>query len=43
LIQRADVAMYDAKRDGCSYSFYEDDDHEYDVTSLTLVAELPGR
>jgi diguanylate cyclase (GGDEF)-like protein/PAS domain S-box-containing protein len=40
LIQRADVAMYDAKRDGCSYSFYEDDDHEYDVTSLTLVAEL---
>ena len=40
LIQRADVAMYDAKRDGCNYTFYEDDDHEYDVSSLTLVAEL---
>jgi len=40
LIQRADVAMYDAKRDGCSYSFYDDDAHDYDVTSLTLVAEL---
>ncbi len=40
LIQRADVAMYDAKRDGCTYSFYDDDAHDYDVTSLTLVAEL---
>jgi len=40
LIQRADVAMYDAKRDGCSYMFYDDDAHDYDVTSLTLVAEL---
>lgn len=40
LIQRADVAMYDAKRDGCNYTFYEDDDHEYDVSSLTLVTEL---
>jgi diguanylate cyclase (GGDEF)-like protein/PAS domain S-box-containing protein len=40
LIQRADVAMYDAKRDGCTYTFYDDDAHDYDVTSLTLVAEL---
>jgi len=40
LIQRADVAMYDAKRDGCSYMFYDDDAHDYDMTSLTLVAEL---
>jgi diguanylate cyclase (GGDEF)-like protein/PAS domain S-box-containing protein len=40
LIQRADVAMYDAKRDGCTYSFYDDAAHDYDMTSLTLVAEL---
>jgi EAL domain-containing protein (putative c-di-GMP-specific phosphodiesterase class I) len=40
LIQRADIAMYEAKRDGLSHVFYDDSTHEHDVTSLTLVAEL---
>ncbi|MGH2888358.1 MAG: putative bifunctional diguanylate cyclase/phosphodiesterase, partial [Solirubrobacteraceae bacterium] len=40
LIQRADVAMYDCKRDSGSYTFYDESTHEYDVTRLTLVAEL---
>jgi EAL domain-containing protein (putative c-di-GMP-specific phosphodiesterase class I) len=40
LIQRADVAMYEAKRDGFNYVFYDDSAHDYDVASLTLVAEL---
>ena len=40
LIQRADVAMYEAKRDGFNYVFYDDSAHDYDVTSLTLVADL---
>jgi diguanylate cyclase (GGDEF)-like protein/PAS domain S-box-containing protein len=40
LIQRADVAMYDAKRDGSIYNFYDEGSHDYDLTSLTLVAEL---
>jgi diguanylate cyclase (GGDEF)-like protein/PAS domain S-box-containing protein len=40
LIQRADIAMYEAKRDGLSHVFYDDSTHDHDVTSLTLVAEL---
>jgi diguanylate cyclase (GGDEF)-like protein/PAS domain S-box-containing protein len=40
LIQRADIAMYEAKRDGFNYVFYDDTVHDYDVNSLTLVAEL---
>jgi diguanylate cyclase (GGDEF)-like protein/PAS domain S-box-containing protein len=40
LIQRADVAMYDAKRDGSSFAFYDESAHDYDLNSLTLVAEL---
>jgi diguanylate cyclase len=40
LIQHADVAMYDSKRDSASFTFYEESSHEYDVTRLTLVAEL---
>jgi diguanylate cyclase (GGDEF)-like protein/PAS domain S-box-containing protein len=40
LIQRADIAMYEAKRDGLNYVFYDDSTHDHDVTSLTLVAEL---
>jgi len=40
LIQRADVAMYEAKRDGFNYVFYDDSTHDYDVTSLTLVSDL---
>jgi diguanylate cyclase (GGDEF)-like protein/PAS domain S-box-containing protein len=40
LIQRADIAMYEAKRDGLSHVFYDGSTHDHDVTSLTLVAEL---
>ena len=40
LIQRADVAMYEAKRDGFNYVFYDDSVPDYDVTSLTLVSDL---
>ncbi|MGH2916637.1 MAG: putative bifunctional diguanylate cyclase/phosphodiesterase, partial [Solirubrobacteraceae bacterium] len=40
LIQRADVAMYDCKRDSAPFTFYDGANHEYDVTRLTLVAEL---
>jgi diguanylate cyclase (GGDEF)-like protein/PAS domain S-box-containing protein len=40
LIQRADIAMYEAKRDGLGHVFYDDSTHDHDVTSLTLVAEL---
>jgi diguanylate cyclase (GGDEF)-like protein/PAS domain S-box-containing protein len=40
LIQRADIAMYEAKRDGLGHVFYDDSTHERDVSSLTLVAEL---
>ena len=40
LMQRADVAMYDAKRDAGNYVFYDDNAHDYDLTSVTLVAEL---
>ena len=40
LIQRADIAMYEAKRDGLSHVFYDESTHDHDVTSLTLVAEL---
>ena len=40
LIQRADVAMYDSKRDNTPFTSYDEDSHEYDVNRLTLVAEL---
>jgi diguanylate cyclase (GGDEF)-like protein/PAS domain S-box-containing protein len=40
LIQRADVAMYEAKRDGFNYVFCDDSAYDYDVNSLTLVADL---
>ena len=40
LIQRADVAMYEAKRNGFTHAFYDDTGHAYDVANLTLVAEL---
>jgi len=40
LIRRADVAMYDAKRNGAMFTFYDEKVHECDVDSLTLVAEL---
>ncbi|HWD70282.1 MAG TPA: EAL domain-containing protein [Solirubrobacteraceae bacterium] len=40
LIQRADIAMYESKRDGLSHVFYDASTHDHDVTNLTLVAEL---
>ena len=40
LIQRADVAMYNAKRESASFCFYDADQNEYDPVRLTLVAEL---
>jgi diguanylate cyclase (GGDEF)-like protein/PAS domain S-box-containing protein len=40
LIQRADIAMYEAKRDGLGHVFYDESTHDHDVSSLTLVAEL---
>jgi diguanylate cyclase (GGDEF)-like protein/PAS domain S-box-containing protein len=40
LIQRADVAMYDCKRDSSTFAFYDAGTHEYDLNRLTLVAEL---
>ncbi|HEX4010801.1 MAG TPA: EAL domain-containing protein [Solirubrobacteraceae bacterium] len=40
LIQRADVAMYDSKRDSASFTFYDEASHDSDISRLTLVAEL---
>jgi diguanylate cyclase (GGDEF)-like protein/PAS domain S-box-containing protein len=40
LIQRADVAMYEAKRDNTSHSYYDAASHETDLSRLTLVSEL---
>jgi diguanylate cyclase (GGDEF)-like protein/PAS domain S-box-containing protein len=40
LLQRADMAMYRAKREGASYSFYDEDQAGNDPVRETLVAEL---
>jgi diguanylate cyclase (GGDEF)-like protein/PAS domain S-box-containing protein len=40
LIQHADVAMYEAKRESSGARFYDHDSHEYDISRLTLVGEL---
>ena len=40
LIQCADVAMYDSKRDSASFTFYDEASHDNDISRLTLVAEL---
>jgi diguanylate cyclase (GGDEF)-like protein/PAS domain S-box-containing protein len=40
LIQRADVAMYEAKRDSTSACFFDHESHQYDTNRLTLVGEL---
>jgi diguanylate cyclase (GGDEF)-like protein/PAS domain S-box-containing protein len=40
LIQHADVAMYEAKRESSGARFYDPDSHEYDIGRLTLVGEL---
>lgn len=40
LLQRADVAMYDAKRSQDGVAHYDSSRDEYDATKLALVAEL---
>jgi diguanylate cyclase (GGDEF)-like protein/PAS domain S-box-containing protein len=40
LIQRADVAMYEAKRDSATACVYSQGSYEVDVNRLTLVGEL---
>jgi diguanylate cyclase len=40
LLQRADVAMYVAKRSGNSYALYRPDDDPYDPSRLVLQADL---
>jgi diguanylate cyclase (GGDEF)-like protein/PAS domain S-box-containing protein len=40
LIQRADMAMYNAKRESAPFCFYDEDADECDPARLTLVAEL---
>jgi len=42
LLQRADVAMYDAKRNGRPYTLYAPDDDRHSVDRLTLMGELKG-
>ena len=42
LLQRADVAMYAAKRSGGSYAVYRAEDDPYDARRLVLRAELRG-
>ncbi|MCB0976875.1 MAG: EAL domain-containing protein [Acidimicrobiales bacterium] len=41
LIQRADVAMYSAKRSGKGIAFYDRDHDRSSVTRLTLSSDLP--
>lgn len=40
LLQRADVAMYIAKRSGNSYAIYAPDQDPYDVNRVVLMADL---
>lgn len=40
LLQRADVAMYDAKRSGASFHMYVPDDDHHSLDRLTLMGEL---
>jgi diguanylate cyclase (GGDEF)-like protein/PAS domain S-box-containing protein len=40
LIQHADVAMYEAKRDSGSACFFVKENQQYDINRLTLVGEL---
>jgi diguanylate cyclase (GGDEF)-like protein/PAS domain S-box-containing protein len=42
LLQRADVAMYDAKQESAGIAFYEGTRHTDDPVRLTLVGELRG-
>jgi diguanylate cyclase (GGDEF)-like protein/PAS domain S-box-containing protein len=41
LLQRADIAMYRAKRSGTTLALYGDDDEDDRLTTLTLSADLP--
>lgn len=40
LLQRADIAMYDAKRSGVPYRLYVADDDRHSLDRLTLMGEL---
>lgn len=40
LLQRADVAMYNAKRGGLGFSFYKAEQDEHSISRLGLVGEL---
>lgn len=40
LLQRADIAMYDAKRTGVPYRLYVPDDDRHSLDRLTLLGEL---
>ena len=40
LIQRADVAMYEAKKNSTRYAFYDINQDEYSISRLTLVRDL---
>ncbi len=40
LLQCADVAMYDCKRDSAPFQFFDEDSHHFDLGRLTLVSEL---
>ncbi|HTU32019.1 MAG TPA: EAL domain-containing protein [Solirubrobacteraceae bacterium] len=42
LIQHADVAMYEAKRESSGARFYDESSHQHDIGRLTLVGELRG-
>ena len=42
LIQRADIAMYNAKRSGRGYAFYVAEDDRSSIRRLSLVGELRG-
>ena len=42
LLQRADIAMYEAKRSGTSFRLYTPTDDRHSVDRLTLMGELKG-
>jgi diguanylate cyclase len=40
LLQAADVAMYAAKENHATYTFYDAASHDHSATRLTLLADL---